>query len=434
MRNAYYGWWLVGLAGLIMTLSVVPLFYGMTAWFPVLERTFSWTRAQLSLAFSFARVEGSLVGPLAGYLTDKLGPRRTVLIGMIILGAGMVSLGQIQNLWQFYLAFVVASTGASIGTWLPMMTVLNNWFVKRRATAMSRAIAGSSAAGILLVPALAWAIAPENFGPNRWRDVAEGIGIVILVLAFPLSRLVRNRPEDYGQLPDGDTTRQAEAQPRREAVPHAHGSGPDLTWQEALRSRDFWLISWGDACTTAVIITMTVHLGSILNIDRGISLTVVGLVVSTYMAVGTVFHLVGGYLGDRISMRFTLFTFSALQAVAVIVLMLSDSLQMAFLFAAIMGVGFGTRAPVSVAVKGAYFGRRDFGRITGMSHIPMNALALLMPLFAGYMFDRTGSYTVPFIALIIVTLFGATLFLFLGQPRRATLTGTPAAAPVTTGD
>ena len=132
IRGVFYGWWLAGVAALVMVIGTVPVFSAMPAWFVVLERNFGWSRAELSLAFSLTRVEGSIMGPVAGYLIDRLGPRRMVLIGMPILGAGFLLFSQMQNLWQFYLAFVVMSMGGGLGTWLPMMTALNNWFRRRR--------------------------------------------------------------------------------------------------------------------------------------------------------------------------------------------------------------------------------------------------------------------------------------------------------------
>ena len=109
-----------------MVLGTVPMFQGMTAWFVVLEQQFHWSRTQISIAFSLTRVEGSITGPISGYLIDKLGPRRMVMTGMLVAGGGFLMLSRIQELWQFYLAFSVISVGAGIGTWLPMFTVLNN--------------------------------------------------------------------------------------------------------------------------------------------------------------------------------------------------------------------------------------------------------------------------------------------------------------------
>jgi MFS family permease len=397
-----------------MIIGTVPIFQGMTAWFVVLEREFGWSRAQLSLAFSLTRAEGTIMGPLAGYLVDKVGPRRMVLSGLPVMGIGFILFSQVNNLWQFYGAFVLASMGAGFGTWLPMMTVLNHWFQKRRSMAMSLAMEGFALGGVLLMPALAWAIDPDEPDRLGWRLTAAGIGVVLIILAWPVSRLIRNRPEEYGLRPDGRPENQPE---RGERAGSGQGEGGivDFTWQEALRTRPFWLITIGHSATSIVIVTLTVHLGPMLT-DLGYSLQMVAWVVSTYTGVGAVFTLVGGYIGDRVPMHLALFGFSVIQSVAVVILLSADTLPMILLFAVVLGIGFGGRTPMTTAIRGVYFGRRAFASITGISMIPMNIMLLVFPLFAGIMFDAVGSYQIPFSVLAIVSFFGAAMFLLLGKP------------------
>ena len=416
VRGVYYGWWLAGVAALVMVIGTVPMFQGMPAWFVVLEQRFHWSRSQLSLAFSLSRVEGSIMGPVSGYLIDKLGPRRMVLIGLLILGAGFLAFSRITSIWQFYLVFIIMSSGAGLGTWLPMMTVLNYWFVRRRSTAMALAMEGFAVGGVLLVPAMAWSMEPTRFGSDGWRTTALVIGGVVMLAAYPVSRLVRNRPEEYGLAPDGDAVAAAPvasqgAGPARRPLP----SDSDYTWQQAVRTREFWLISLGHACTSIVIVTLMVHLGTMLT-DRGMSLQTVGWVVATQTGVSAVFNLVGGYVGDRVPLKLALFGFSALQSGALGILLVADSPAMAFLFAAVFGVGFGGRTPLTTSIRGLYFGRKAFASITGVSMIPMNFFLLVAPLFAGIMFDATGSYTIPFVAVAAVSFVGSAMFLFLGNP------------------
>jgi hypothetical protein len=100
---------------------------------------------------------------------------------------------------------------------------------------------------------------------------------------------------------------------------------------------------------------------------------------------------------------------------------------MTYLFAVLMGVGFGGRTPLTTAIRGVYFGRKAFASITGVSMIPMNILLLAAPLYAGMAFDRTGSYFLPFATIAVVNLFGSAMFLFLGRPSSA-----PSSAPAAT--
>ena len=424
LRRLFYGWVLVSVSAGIMVIGTVPLFQGMSAWFVVLEKHFGWSRTELSVAFVLTRVEGSIMGPISGYLIDRLGPRRNVLIGMVIAGGGFLILSWMQHLWHFYAAFIVISIGVGLGTWMPMMTVLNNWFRRRRAMAMALAMEGFLVGGVLLVPVLVWAIDPDAAGRPGWRNTALILGIFMMAVAWPISRLVRNTPEEVGQHPDGDAPA---ASPSAEAAQSADDGEPNYTWQQAVRTKPFWLITLGHACSSIVIVTVMVHLGPMLT-DRGFALQTIGWVIAVYTAVGAVFTLIGGYVGDRVPIRLAIFGFSSIQTLALAVLLLWESLHTTYLFAVLIGVGFGGRTPLTTAIRGVYFGRKAFASITGISMIPMNILLLAAPLYAGIAFDRTGSYFLPFATIAVVNLVGSAMFLLLGSPAAAESSGQPSTA------
>ena len=417
-HRIFYGWWLTGIAALVMVVGTVPVFQGMPVWFVVLERNFGWSRAQLSLAFSLTRVEGTIMGPISGYLIDRLGPRRMVTIGLLLIGIGFLLFSRIHNLWQFYVAFIIMTSGMGLGTWLPMMTVLNNWFIKHRSTAMAIAMEGFAFGGIVIIPILAWTLDEKNVGFDGWRYTALAIGVAVIILSVPISRLIRNRPEDYGLLPKGLVKNDIPSS--TEILNDAHDQG-DYTWKQAIRTRAFWLISMGHASTAAIVVTLMVHLGTMLT-DRGFSLQTIGWVVATQTGVTALFNLVGGYVGDKIPMRVALFVFSVIQTIGLIILLFAYTTPMAYMFAIVYGIGWGGRAPLTTAIRGVYFGRKAFASITGFSMIPMNILHLIAPLFAGIMFDITRSYTIPFSAIAVVSFIGSVLFLMLGNPQKLTST------------
>ena len=114
LKKTYYGWYLVPVFGLVMLVATTPLFHAMGIWAVAMERAFGWNRTQLSLALSFTRIEGGILGPLEGYLIDKYGTRRMVLVGMLVMGFGWVIFSFTNHIFVFYLAYLVIALGLSL--------------------------------------------------------------------------------------------------------------------------------------------------------------------------------------------------------------------------------------------------------------------------------------------------------------------------------
>lgn len=422
MRGVFYGWWLAVFGAVIMVIGTVPLFQALSLWMPVLQGQFGWTTTQLSWAFTLTRVEGTVMGPIAGWGVDKLGPRKMVFIGLAVFGLGFLIFSRTANLWMFYVAFIVISLGSGLGSWLPANAALNNWFRLRRSTAMSIPMLGFGLGGVVIVPLMAWMMgwdaqsAAEIPGRLGWQNTALVVGVVAIVLAFPLAFLLRNRPEDYGHHPDGiDPDTVQESGTRRSA--NGGAVAPEYSWQEAIRTRAFWLITMGHASSSIIIISVMTYLGLVM-VERGFDLVQVGLVISVQTAVSTAFMVIGGMVGDRIPIRIAIFAFSFLQSIAVGVLLFAETLPTFFLFAILMGIGFGGRTPLTTSIRGVYFGRNNFARITGISMIPMNVMFIIVVPYIAWMRDSiTGTYTLPFATIAAVSAVGSLMFLILGNPR-----------------
>ncbi len=425
--NIYYGWYIVIATGFVMTIATVPLFHAMTLWAVALENQFGWPRGQLSLALTLTRIEGGLMGPIEGYLTDKLGGRKMVLIGFIILGIGFLIFWQIDAgfwpvapLYMFYVAYIVMAAGQGMGSWVPMMTTINNWFSRRMASAMGWANFMSRGGALLVIPLIDLGINGSigvpftnhtlNIGRAiGWENVALILAVVILAVALPLSYLIRNRPEDMGLQVEGSLPQQA----RRGATNQVQPQG--LTAQQAVRTPAFWLIAVGHGMTSMIILAIFTHLGLLLK-DAGFQ-EYAGTVVILYTVISMFSQPVGGYVGDRFPKRVGLFVFTTIQASAVVLLTFSSELWMFYSFAVIFGIGFGGRNPLTTSIRGEYFGRGNFGKILGISTIPMNGLLLLSSPFAGYMYDWQGSYTNAFLVLAGFNFMGGVCFLFAKRPQ-----------------
>lgn len=400
-RRVFYGWWLVALTSCILAMIFLPIFQGLGAFFVALEREFGWKRAALAGAFSLSRAEDTVIGPLAGYFTDRYGTRRLVFIGFLILGIGFICFALVQTIFHFYAAFIVLTLGAGFAGFLPLMGAINKWFIRKRATAMGLAQSGVALGGIL-VPLLASAIDAD------WRLTCFVLAGVVWVMAFPVSKAIRNSPEEYGQLPDGDL-HESEADT-------VLLTEPDLSASEAVRSTAFWVISFTHALAAVVFLTLMIHAIPMIE-GKGYTVVQASFIVTTFTVVGGIFQFVGGVIGDRVSKKFGIFCFVSLQALGVLGMALADGYGALVAAAVIFGVGFGGRVPLLIAIRGDYFGREKFATIFGLSTIPMGIIQIFGPIGAGFMYDRLGSYTMAFLILFGVNMLAAMMILLVRPPR-----------------
>ena len=405
-ENLFYGWWLVGVAAFLLTLMSLTVFQGLGTILVALERQFGWSRTALSGAFSLARVEGAILGPIEGFLVDRVGTQKMVLIGYILMGLGFLWLGQVKTLWAFYASFMTITLGSGLGGWLAIIAMVNNWFTRQRSFAMASAMSGIHFGG-LLVPLLALGI--EIF---EFHGAATIIGVFLLIVVGPAAKVIRNRPEDMGLQPDGDSEILSESV-------LTEVEEPDFTAGQALRTPAFWILTIMQVASSVAIVTLALHLVPKLT-DMGMTLTGAGTVVLTYTIVALPSQFLSGYFADRLPKTLMIAIFLAIQGVAITIIAFADSVLLAYIFALLYGIGFGGRNPLTTAIRGEYFGRKAFATIMGISQFPMNIGMIGAPLFAGYMFDTTNSYTVPFSAFAILTFFGAFLMLFVKKPQKST--------------
>jgi sugar phosphate permease len=407
--RVFYGWWIVaagfGLEGLIGAL----MFHAYGAYLVLLREEFGWSKTMLSAAFSMARAESGILGPVQGWLTDRFGPRVLIRVGMTIFGLGFILFSQIERPVTFFVTFFMMALGSSLGGFLPIGVAIVAWFRRRRALALS--VSGSGmAVGGLLTPLVATALA--RFG---WRWTAFVSGLLVMAVGLPLAQLVRGRPEAYGWTPDGD--------PPREPSPDAparHTTGdPDFTVRQALATRAFWCIALGHGTALLVVSAVLVHMVVHVTERLGYSLGQAGAVVALMTVMQAIGQLSGGWLGDRFSKRRIAAGCMLAHALGLVVLALATAFWMVLAFAVLHGLGWGIRGPLMSAIRADYFGSAAFGRITGMSSMIVMFGMMGGPLVAGVLADRTGSYVAGFSVLAVLAALGSIFFLVARRPGTA---------------
>ena len=422
--RVFYGWWMVAAGAGAQAVIGVLFNQAFSTYAAVLRSEFGWSRSELSAAFAMARVESGLLGPVEGWLLDRFGPRRVMVLGIVLLGAGLIAFSFINSLLFFYLSYFLMAIGATLGGFLAITVALVSWFNRHRAKSLAITQIGFATGG-LMIPFTVAAI--EQFG---WRPTAFVSGFIIWGLGIPLAMLMRHRPEMYGDTPDGLPVMAAGAaggagHHSRHAV--AMDGSEDFTARQAIRTSGFWFISLGHASALLVVSAVMVHV--VLHLTEGLGYTLGGAsrVIALMTGMQIVGQISGGFLGDRFDKRILATGCMVLHAVALVLLAFATNVAMVIAFAMLHGLAWGTRGPLMQAIRADYFGTSNFGKIMGISSMIVTLGNTTGPLLAGLVADKTGNYEVGFTILAVGALLGSLFFVAARKPtppQRATVEAT----------
>ena len=401
--RVFYGWWIVGASGGVQWLASVLWMQSYGAYMVFLLDDFGWSKAVVAGAFALTRIESGILGPLQGWLVDRFGPRLILTIGTIMFGIGFMLFSLVDSILTFYLCFVLIALGSSLGGFATLMVSIVSWFDRHRAKAIAFSQLGFSIGG-LSVPLVILLL--EVYG---WRTTALISGIAVIVIGLPLVQVVRHRPEDHGDYPDG-LPPAAPAEEGVEGESAGAASPRDFTAREAMRTPAFWLISAGHALALLTVSAVMVHLIAHLTEGLNYSVAEAGGVVALLTGFQMAGQLSGGYLGDRFNKRFICVACMVAHAAGLLLVTFATSFAMVLAFTVLHGLAWGTRGPLMVALRADYFGPTSFGTIMGFSSLIVMLGMSSGPVFAGIMADIYGNYELGLGILAGLSLLGSFCF------------------------
>lgn len=410
-RGVFFGWWIVvgGIGIQMLTAMLLGQAYG--AYVVELQRQFGWSKTSFSIAYAIQQAESGLLGPFQGYLLTRFGPRNVMRVGLVVLAAGFIAFSQVESITTFYLTFLLLAIGMSLAGFMSITTTLVNWFERRRATALAVMQTGGAIGG-LLVPVVAWCLV--NYG---WRATAFGSGIAVLLIGLPLVQLMRQRPEDFGYLPDGVPMVVTAEASVSSTFSLAGLQRDDFTTREALHSSTFWYLSLGHSLAMFVVASVSVHLIPYLTEDRGFSLEGAAFVVAIMTGAMMVGQLTGGFLGDRFSKRLIVTVATFGHMFAMLILALGASYALIVLAVVLQGAAHGLRGVLMMPIRADYFGRQNFATIMGFSSLVMMWGVMSGPIVVGLIADSDVGYQPAFIVAACAAAAAAVLFMLARTPQ-----------------
>jgi len=401
LTGLFYGWRMVAAACALRVLGAGLHSFGFTVFFLPLSQDLNLNRTSTSLAFSLARAEGAVEGPIVGHLLHRYGPKPIMLAAVLLMGFGYLLLSQVNSYVTFLIVYLGVISLAHAGGFMHApMVLINTWFIRHRARAITISSAAFGMGGVLVAPVLS--VIVQTWG---WRWGAAVGGVLFLAIGIPLSLLIRRSPESMGLLPDGDEP--AKPVPGKDGQAQTVKSEVDVTVAEALRSFAFWGSVLAAGIRNGSYHAISVHFIPIM-VWKGLSQAEAALLLSVYAFLGMAATLILGWFADKANKpRLTAFILFA-AAAAMFLPIFGSSLWSLCLFT-ILFAAVETTFPLGWAVVGDLFGRTHYAKIRGYMVLFYTWGGVLGPVIAGAIFDRWATYE-PLLWFLIGVFIVAGLF------------------------
>ena len=357
----FYGWWVLAAAAALGFCAFGVVIPGYLAFSVPIRAELNLSSGQSAFIVGAAWGVGDITSLVAGWLADRYGARRLVLVGGLLCGIGFAALGLVNSFWAIVLAYsVTASVGRGLGIFPTLMTVVNQWFEGRKALALATINTAVTAGAAAVLPALSFA-----GGQIGWRLAALIAGGLVCAITVPAAALIRSRPEDMGLGPyqsDSGTVRRLGRTTRRQ--PNNASSRQNYSVRQALGTLSFCALAIGAILRTVPSDVLVINQIPLL-IWKGVAeeRTAVYLSITYFATIPARFGM--GLAATWVSPRWMLsgaMTVVALCTVAALLLQ-GDAVAWFLIASSATGQGVSSLAWITV---GEYFGRRSFGTLVGL--------------------------------------------------------------------
>ena len=379
----------VGTSFLSLFAIVGIALYGLPFFYDFMVRDFGWSRAQVTSGNALSKlVVGPLLGFAAGWIVDRFGPRKLMIVGILMAGTALIGLGSIRTLTGFYFFYLFNAVGYVCGGPLPNQVLLSRWFTAARGRAMGFAYLGIGVGGAL-VPI----VAVQLVKAVGWHDTLRLLGVAIMVIALPLALVVQESPPGVAAA----SRRTDEHVPIRDVV----------------RQPAFYLLLVGSMCSIAAVGGANQHLKLYLSLDHHYTQGAAAAVASLTLAASLVGRLGMGWLADRWPKKRVMLLIYLLVAASLPILLVATSPAGIFVYAVVFGIGLGGEYMVIPLMAAELFGVRVLGRAMGLVLAGDGVAEALSPVLVGRLHDTSGSYVTGFSTLIAFAAAGAIAISFL---------------------
>ena len=389
LRQIYRGYPIAIVVFLSTGLSVGMTQYAFGEFAGPLKEQFGWSQTQLNLSLAFSFISG-LCAPFVGSLSDRIGIRPVMFGSILIIAIGFLMRPFITELWHWYLFSALVYTGFPGATVLPGGKMVGLWFPRTRGRMMGAVMAGNNFGGITMPPLAAAIIIVFN-----WQTAYVVFGVIMGALAvMALFVIVEDEKKVESEMKR--TGRGDQAQIARAAAQAG------VTLKQALRNRNFWLVTVGLVAATFTYQGVLTQLRQHFE-ESGFTPAMATTAVSTIAGMGIFSKLAFGRASEKITARIATILSIGLQMVGVLIIAQVEASHLLWLGIFVFGLGFGGLGALALLVVQEMFGMKEFGGIMGIMQVGMIASGTGAPMMAGAIHDSSGSFDSAF--LIVAAIF-----------------------------
>jgi MFS family permease len=381
--------------------------YGLPFFYDFFFKDLGWTRQAVTSGNAYSKIGAAVVfGLIAGIIVDTFGPRRLMLVGIVLAGGALVGLSTVTSsaLWLFYLFYGFNALGYVFGGPLPNQVILSRYFDAGRGRAMGIAYLGIGIGGVIVLQ-----LAPFLIETIGWRGALRTLGVLIIVVAFPFAFFVREPPPLAGA--------DAAQGPLLERIVGSLREIPDFL-RGMLRRPAFYLLALGSMASIGAVGGTTQNLKFYLSLDRGLTQAEAGNVGSIILFASIGGRLLMGWLADRWAKKRVMLLIYVIVAASIPLLAAAPTGGFLYLAAFLFGVGLGGDYMIIPLMAAELFGLRVMGRLMGVILTADGIAEAVVPMRVAALRDATGSYRMGFLLLAGLAVLGAVAVSLLPAPAR----------------
>ena len=408
----HYAWVIVALMSVIqMAGGSIRNVFGVLI--DPLQDQYGWGQGDLSAAYAIASVTAAVGSPAVGWIADRYGERKTLLVGVLLFAGGMALSGAVSELWHMYVAYGVLLGSALTIFQLVMVTTAMTWFRRRLGLAIGILMCLNGVGPAIAAPILGVLLESVGWQTTFWIAGLGCSGVMLFSILF-----FRTRPADMGLKPYGTL---ASDENTTATDPNMAQARLTIFRQEVRRTHAFWnliAIHFLGCVGHVVVLVYIVAMATRSGVEYT---TAVGIITALSFS-SLVSRLVAPLVGDKLGGKLSMGICFLLQGLTVMALLWASEAWHYYLFAAVFGIGLGGEMSVFPIINRQYYGEAPMGVVSGWQSLGGGMGMALGAWVGGLTFDLTDGYTAAITLSALCSLAGAGLILFLEPTRRPLVT------------